>query len=57
MRLDTIETKLKELRGNSTASLETIEDKITGLTAEILKINEVTQYEGQFDNLKILKKE
>ena len=54
-RIDAIEVTLKEIRGNSTASLETVEDKITGLTTEISKINEVTNYEGQFDNLKIVK--
>lgn len=54
-RLDTIELALKEIRGNSTSSLETVEDKITCLTTEISKINEVTNYEGQFDNLKIVK--
>lgn len=47
---------LKLLKGNSTASMETIEVKLSELTLEIRKINEVTQYKGIFDNLKMVKK-
>ena len=55
-RLDAIEISLKEIRGNSTVSLETVEEKITGLTTEISKINEVTNYKGQFGNLEVVRK-
>lgn len=53
-KIENIDAVLKEIRGNSSASLETVEHKITGLTDEISKINCVTNYEDHFSNLKIV---
>lgn len=51
-----VNDKIDALRGNSTASIETVENKLTDLTVEISKINEVTSYEGIFDNaLKVIR--
>lgn len=45
-----VNDKIDALRGNSTASIETVENKLTDLKVEIAKINEVTSYEGIFNN-------
>ena len=50
-----INEKIDAIRGGSNASLQTVEGKLTDLTVEISKINEVTNYGGIFDNMKIVK--
>jgi len=53
-RVDEVGLILNKMRGNSTASLETVENTLTGLTEEISKMNSVTNYEDHFANLKIV---
>ena len=45
-----VNDKIDALRGNSTATIENVENQLNGLTLEISKINEVTSYEGIFNN-------
>jgi len=42
--------QINAIRGNSTASLETIEIRLADLTKELMKVNEVTSYEGIYEN-------
>jgi len=51
-----VEDRIDALRGNSITSLESIEIKLDDLKIEISKINDVTSYEGIFENSKGLKK-
>jgi len=42
--------QINAIRGNSTASLETIDSRLADLTKELMKVNEVTSYEGIYEN-------
>ncbi|WP_127128376.1 hypothetical protein [Pseudoflavitalea rhizosphaerae] len=56
-KVESLHNKLEELRGTTTHGLGDVGIKIEGLTEEISKINLVTQYGEQFENLKGITKQ
>lgn len=44
------------IKGNSTASLETVENSIVNLTTEISKINDTSGYKDLYANMKVVRK-
>ncbi|WEK34130.1 MAG: hypothetical protein P0Y53_16705 [Candidatus Pseudobacter hemicellulosilyticus] len=51
IKVDFLHAQLEELKGSTSTGLGVVGIKIEGLTEEIAKINFVTQYGQQFDNL------
>ncbi|CAM3923106.1 hypothetical protein SAMN06265348_111126 [Pedobacter westerhofensis] len=57
-KFNTVNGKIDSLRGNSTVTMEIVENKLDDLKAEIIKINDVTGYSemtANNSNLKIVK--